>query len=303
MGSLILHPPLRYSQIVSVFPILFIECLSLPLLKKSQNTNSIFQSAMIASLQTPIVVAIFLLAMGFENAAKGLILSIQKFNVSKASIPAIMIVVNLVSMIFGPLYIWSLLASTDCQQSALVSKITLHVFVISFSFFLLFKAWVVSQKRSWVAVIGFLLISNRCVWAVLDCLWSYSREVPGGCLYLQDKAAIIGISTGGILVDVFATSTTIVSAFRDVDEDSSNKLQRVYRVLIADNVIRSLLVLAANAFTLNYSMVGTLNIASGAGGSPTILLIIPAISNYVYTMATNLEFFWIDVRKDIMQKS
>ncbi|KAJ3241418.1 hypothetical protein HDU78_001831 [Chytriomyces hyalinus] len=255
---------------------------------------------MIASLQTPIVVAIFLLAMGFENAVKGLILSVQKFNVSKASIPAIMIVVNLVSLIFGPLYIWSLLASTDCQQSSLVSKITLHVFVISFSYFLLFKAWVVSQKRPWVAGFAFLLIANRCTWAVLDCMWSYSKQIPGGCVYIQDKTSIIGISTGGILVDVFATTTTIVSAFRDVDEDSSNQLQRVYRVLIADNVIRSLLVLAANAFTLNYSMVGTLNIASG---SPSILLIIPAISNYVYTMATNLEFFWIDVRKDIMQKS
>ncbi|KAI8615075.1 hypothetical protein BC830DRAFT_325673 [Chytriomyces sp. MP71] len=252
-----------------------------------------------ASMQTPIVASIFLVAMSFENAMKGLVLSTQKFNTSRTPVPAIMIVANLLSMAFGPMYVWSILATQDCQDSSLAFKICMHLFFSSFSFFLLYKTWIVSQKRSVVAVGAALLMSNRAVWAVLDCMWSHSIPTPLGCLYVQDRTAVIGISTGGILVDIFCTATTIISAFRDVDDDAPSKMHKIYRVLIADNVLRTLSIMAVNAFTLNYAMYSTLNLIPG---TPSVMILIPAISNFVYTQAINIEFFWITVRNDIMKE-
>ncbi|KAJ3249055.1 hypothetical protein HDU77_007892 [Chytriomyces hyalinus] len=250
------------------------------------------------SLEAPIVTAIFLCAMAFENASKGLILSIQKFGQSKTPVPAIMIVANILSLAFGPMYIWSILAKTDCQDSSLAFKVVMHLFFTSFSFFLLYKTWIVSQKRTLVAVGAVILILNRAAWTVLDWMWSKSEETKFGCHYIQDKTAIVGISTGGIAVDIFCTGATIISAFRDVDDDASSKMQRIYRVLIADNVLRTLSVMAVNAFTLNYAMYSNLSIVPG---NPTIMVVIPAISNFVYTQAINIEFFWINVRNDILK--
>ncbi|TPX63194.1 hypothetical protein CcCBS67573_g08739 [Chytriomyces confervae] len=128
--------------------------------------------------------------------------------------------------------------------------------------------------------------------------WSKSVQTRSGCYYQQNKVAIVGISTGGILVDIFCTSATIASAFRNLDTDSSSKLQRIYRVLIADNVLRTLLILAVNAFTLNYAMYSSLSIEPGTA---SVMQVIPAISNFVYTQALNAEFAWIQVRQGILK--
>ncbi|KAJ3407701.1 hypothetical protein CcCBS67573_g01324 [Chytriomyces confervae] len=254
---------------------------------------------MSSSIQTPIIAAVFLLAMSFENALKGLLLSIEKFTQSRTPIPAIMIVANTLSLVFSPMYVWSLLITSNCQDSSLATKVSLHFFVNTFSFFLLYKTWVVSRKNTLVAVGAAILITDRCIWALTDCARSKSIQIPQGCYYVQDKMAVIGISTGGILVDIFCTGVTILGAFRDLDSQSSSRVQQIYRILIADNVMRTLSVMAVNAFTLNYAMYGSLQIISG---SPSVLLVIPAISSYVYTQAINLEFFWINLRRDVLRE-
>ncbi|TPX55941.1 hypothetical protein CcCBS67573_g09402 [Chytriomyces confervae] len=254
------------------------------------------------ALSTPIVAAIFLCAMAVESAIKGFFLSINKFNQSKTPIPAIMIVSNLLSLAYGPLFILSILATEDCHNTVLAFKVVMHLFFNSFSFFLLFKTWIVSQKRFTVACAAFLLIVHRFIWAGCDWTWSNTLQTKQGCFYLQDKVAIIGITTGGLLVDVFCTCVTFWSAMRDVpktEESTASKMSRIYRVLVADNVLRTMFVLAVNAFTLNYSMYSSLSVTPGV---PTVLLLIPAISHLVYTEAINVEFFWIGVRNDIIQE-
>ncbi|TPX57620.1 hypothetical protein CcCBS67573_g09230 [Chytriomyces confervae] len=253
---------------------------------------------MVSTLQTPIVVAIFLCAMGFENALKGVVLSINKFGMSKTPVPAIMIIANLLALVTGPVYVLWLLTTTDCQSMTLAMKLCMHSFFITFSFFLLYKTWIVSQKRKTVAIAACILLLNRCVWIVTDIAWSKTVQSVAGCFYIQDKVAIVGISTGGLLVDVFCTFTTIMSAFRDVDFDAPNKMQRIYRVLIADNVLRTISVSAVNAFTLNYAMCSSLALIPG---TPSIMIVIPSISLFVYTQAINAEFAWMNVRNDIMK--
>ncbi|KAJ3222222.1 hypothetical protein HDU81_010026 [Chytriomyces hyalinus] len=231
---------------------------------------------MATSIQTPVLIATFLCAMAFENALKGLILSVHKFTQSKTPVPAIMVVSNTLSLVYGPVYVTTI-----------------------FSIFLLYKTWVVSQKHRLVAIGAIVLLINRFIWVLADCTWSKSVQTPSGCYYQQDKVAIVGISTGGILVDIFCTSATIASAFKNLDtENSSSKLQRIYRVLIADNVLRTLSILAVNAFTLNYAMYSSLAIEPGTA---SVMVVIPAVSNFVYTQALNAEFAWIQVRQGILK--
>ncbi|KAJ3222223.1 hypothetical protein HDU81_010027 [Chytriomyces hyalinus] len=220
--------------------------------------------------------------MGFENALKGVVLSINKFSMSKTPVPAIMIIANLLALVTGPVYILWMLTTTDCQSMTLAMKLCMHSFFTSFSFFLLYKTWIVSQKRKTVAIAAAILILNRCVWIVTDIAWSKTVQSPAGCFYIQDKVAIVGISTGGLLVDVFCTITTIMSAFRDVDFDAPNKMQRIYRVLIADN----------DAMCSSLALIP---------GTPSIMIVIPSISLFVYTQAINAEFAWMNVRNDIMK--
>ncbi|KAJ3381098.1 hypothetical protein HDU80_001908, partial [Chytriomyces hyalinus] len=84
------------------------------------------------ALSTPIVAAIFLCAMAVESAIKGFFLSINKFNQSKTPIPAIMIVSNLLSLAYGPLFILSILATEDCHNTVLAFKVVMHLFFNSF---------------------------------------------------------------------------------------------------------------------------------------------------------------------------
>ncbi|KAI8840721.1 hypothetical protein BJ741DRAFT_596231 [Chytriomyces cf. hyalinus JEL632] len=87
---------------------------------------------MVSTLQTPIVVAIFLCAMGFENALKGVVLSINKFGMSKTPVPAIMIIANLLALVTGPVYVLWMLTTTDCQSMTLAMKLCMHSFFITF---------------------------------------------------------------------------------------------------------------------------------------------------------------------------
>ncbi|KAI8607420.1 hypothetical protein BC830DRAFT_1158837 [Chytriomyces sp. MP71] len=269
-------------------------------LKSEAFRQVVFRQALkeMNALQNSVVASIFLLALAFENASKGLILSINIFAKSRTAIPATMIIVNLLSLGFGPMYIYSLLNLENCQNVTLSAKIFLHLFDNGFSFFLLFKTWIVAQKHPMAGIIATLLFSNRCVWAVIDCMRSYGIQIPGGCFYVQEQLSVIGISTGGILVDLFSTSTTIVAAFRFGNIDASTKVKQLFQVLIADNVLRSLCVMAVNSFTLNYAMYGALRVIPG---SPSILILIPPITGYVYTVAMNFEFEWIAIRKGIVQ--
>ncbi|KAI8825439.1 hypothetical protein BJ741DRAFT_670915 [Chytriomyces cf. hyalinus JEL632] len=57
------------------------------------------------SIQTPVLLATFLCAMAFENAMKGLILSVHKLYQSKTPVPAIMVVANTLSLVYAPVYL------------------------------------------------------------------------------------------------------------------------------------------------------------------------------------------------------
>ncbi|KAJ3388607.1 hypothetical protein CcCBS67573_g09231 [Chytriomyces confervae] len=254
---------------------------------------------MSAALQTPTVAAVFVSAMAFESASKGLVLSLNKFAETRAPVPAIMVVANVLSLMFAPVYVWSILSTTDCNQVATAFKVCMHMFFPTFSFFLLYKTWIVSQKRRTVAVCAAILMLNRCTWAVLDIFQSKAIQTPVGCFYLQDKVTIVGISSGGLLIDLFCTGVTIMSAFRDVDRDTTpSKLQKVYQVLVADNVLRSVSIMAVNGFTLNYAVCSSLQVIPG---TPSVMILIPSVSGFVYTQALNVEFFWLSVRNGIMR--
>ncbi|KAI8840719.1 hypothetical protein BJ741DRAFT_661991 [Chytriomyces cf. hyalinus JEL632] len=250
------------------------------------------------ALQTPTVTAIFISAMAFESATKGLVLSVKKFAETRAPIPAIMVVTNVLSLMFAPVYVWSILSKTDCNEVAMAFKVSMHMFFPTFSFFLLYKTWIVSQKRRTVAVCAAILMVNRCTWAVLDILQSKAIQTPAGCFYMQDKVTIVGISSGGLLIDLFCTGVTIMSAFRDVDTQTPSKLQKVYQVLVADNVLRSVSIMAVNGFTLNYAVCSSLQVIPG---TPSVMILIPSVSGFVYTQALNVEFFWLSVRNGILR--
>ncbi|KAI8831817.1 hypothetical protein BJ741DRAFT_313680 [Chytriomyces cf. hyalinus JEL632] len=182
------------------------------------------------------VTAIFIAAMAFELSLKGLIMSIRKVMTGHLMAPKIMVAVNFLGLMYAPLFVLSNFGAANCQHNALLFKFNMHAFFLCFDLFLLYKTWVVAQKRKSVAILGVLLLIHRTAWACVDCLRSYAftDDTTGMCLYSQDQLGAVGFLLGDLFVDIFCTATTIYSANKDVDQ-TSTKMQRLYAVLIADN--------------------------------------------------------------------
>ncbi|KAI8615076.1 hypothetical protein BC830DRAFT_1124353 [Chytriomyces sp. MP71] len=251
-------------------------------------------------MKTSTVVATFLSAMTFENSLKGLFLSVKK--VSKLRqvqwAPILLVVVNVFGILFGPLYLVSQFTNGDCARNSLIFKINMHLFFFAFNLFLVFKTWAVAQKRVSVMVVGCLLLAHIVFWAVMDWIKSYGFQdaITGFCLYHQAQIPAFGFLLGDLLVDIFCTATTLYCAIRDVDQ-SSSKMQRLYNVLIADNVVRTVLILGVNTILIIYCATGALETNTNESD---ILLILPNLSSYVYSVALNSEFFWMSMRTAVM---
>ncbi|KAI8840837.1 hypothetical protein BJ741DRAFT_596730 [Chytriomyces cf. hyalinus JEL632] len=224
------------------------------------------------------VTAIFIAAMAFELSLKGLIISIRKLITTNLTAPRIMVAVNFLGLLYAPLFVLSNYGDGNCQHNALLFKLNMHAFFICFDLFLLYKTWVVAQKRKSVAILGALLLLHRTSWACVDCLRSYAftDDSTGKCLYSQDQLGAVGFLLGDLVVDIFCTATTIYSANNDVDE-TSTKMQRLYAVLIADNVIRTVLTLTCNIVLLWFGMYGSLKTDASATSNAT-LLIMPCLT-------------------------
>ncbi|KAJ3222923.1 hypothetical protein HDU78_011548, partial [Chytriomyces hyalinus] len=171
--------------------------------------------------------------MAFELSLKGLIMSIRKLiTTGHLMAPKIMVAVNFLGLLYAPLFVLSNFGANNCHHNALLFKFNMHAFFLCFDLFLLYKTWVVAQKRKSVAILGALLLIHRTAWACVDCLRSYAftDDSTGMCLYSQDQLGAIG-------------------ANKDVDQ-TSTKMQRLYAVLIADNVIRTVFTLTSNIVLL-----------------------------------------------------
>ncbi|TPX54718.1 hypothetical protein CcCBS67573_g09547 [Chytriomyces confervae] len=248
------------------------------------------------------VAAIFIAAMAFELSLKGLVMSVRKLVSVNLTAPKIMVAVNLLGLMYAPLFVVSNFGDDgNCQHNALLFKLNMHAFFICFDLFLLYKTWVVAQKRKSVAILGGLLLMHRTSWACVDCLrsFAFTDDSTGKCLYSQDQLAAVGFLLGDLFVDVFCSATTIYSANKDVDQ-TSTKMQRLYAVLIADNVIRTVLTLTSNMFLLWFGLYGPLKTDASATSNAT-LLILPCLTYYTYALALNLEYFWMAVRSNLMR--
>ncbi|KAI8618169.1 hypothetical protein BC830DRAFT_20628 [Chytriomyces sp. MP71] len=241
---------------------------------------------------------IWISAMGMEASVKGLLMATQKAVKVPALAPRLMVAVNLIGSLYGPAYILANFMPQDCQPWSLVFKINMHLFFLCFDSFLVFKTWAVAQKRPTVAVLGGVLLAHRAIWGILDCIKSFGfmDMETGFCLYSQNQLSAFGFLLGDLLTDMFCTALTVWSAFRDA-EASSTRIQKLYGILIADNVIRTVMILSVNLLIAYYAAYGALT-TSKTGAD--VLLILPALSYYVYTLALNAEFVWMSMRNAVM---
>ncbi|KAJ3222220.1 hypothetical protein HDU81_010024, partial [Chytriomyces hyalinus] len=203
------------------------------------------------------------------NCIKGLVVSVQKAQRTRAPALMIMILVNAIGIVYAPVYVMSNFESSNCDVTSLAFKTVMHMFFTSFGVFLVFKSWVVSQQN------------NK------------SSQL---CLYSQDQLSSIGFLTGDLLIDLFCTLVTLYCAFRDSARTSS-KIVKLYRVLVAENVLIS----TVNCVMVYYAVGKTILETKTDGGSPDLLLVMPSILNYVYAAALNAEFFWMALRSDALK--
>ncbi|KAI8620501.1 hypothetical protein BC830DRAFT_522768 [Chytriomyces sp. MP71] len=256
--------------------------------------------------KTATVLAIFFSAMAFELSFKSLILSIKKSRkVGRGAVaPLIMTSVNLFGCLYGPVYLLSNFIDTNCQGWALSFKVVMHIFFILFGndLFLVFKSWVVSQKRPAIAVVGGLLLIHRIGWAVWDNMKSYAFMDPSSklCFYNQDQLSSFGFLLADLLVDFFCTLVTGYVAIRDVDR-TSTRMQSLYRILIAENVLRTAFLVTVNTVTVYYASQSAFLGNLSASSDTDLMLMFPALLNYIYAVALNTEFFFAAMRAEAVK--
>ncbi|KAI9329553.1 hypothetical protein BDR26DRAFT_872333, partial [Obelidium mucronatum] len=172
-----------------------------------------------------------------------------------------------------------------CVLGGLISNIISQIFYIHFDLFLLFKTCGTSGYNRYILLGTFAILLNRFVWAFLDIIQSHSYVESDMCLYYQNPITGLGYNSADMICDAFCTIVSIVFNWKSLYGASFFSMSRV---LVQENILRSIIILAVNFFMLYMSASVT---------DPFLVLCSYFIQNYAYSVCINMELLWIDERQ------
>ncbi|KAI9335754.1 hypothetical protein BDR26DRAFT_524427 [Obelidium mucronatum] len=199
----------------------------------------------------------------------------------------IMILFNIFCIVYQSLFNWGyFLNQHNCEVGNLWANIASHLFYFTFGCFLLFKAYSVSHDAKWVKLCSLLIIINRIVWGVLDIWKSYGAWDASldQCIYYQNRITGVGYFLADLISDIFCTLVSIACSYKFLNSD----ITKIGEVIISENVIRSIIVLATTSYEIYATWTFT---------DPFLCWLAYILQTWVFTRVLNCEFFWIQERQ------
>ncbi|KAI8611754.1 hypothetical protein BC830DRAFT_1171616 [Chytriomyces sp. MP71] len=225
-----------------------------------------------------------------------IILIIQKLQHSKKKsrsyfIPALMIFNNVFNSMYTFLSFYVIYVEENCQFLSYLANVSNHAALTSFTVFILYFAYIVSNKDIWVKRICNILVVHRVGWAIYDlCVTKFVWDPDTGiCNYMQDPHSVF-FNFVDLTNDCFTTLVNLRVAITRLSLESN-----ITQTLMERNLVRSIVVVTVSAFAL---WVGNVS------QSQYWLSVVPLWKAYVLARCINFDLlFEEDLEKRLQKKS
>ncbi|ORY53605.1 hypothetical protein BCR33DRAFT_710993 [Rhizoclosmatium globosum] len=196
-----------------------------------------------------------MMALALENSMRGISLAVERFQDSGSQL-----VLN------------TIFAGNSSASST------------SLDMFLLYKTWLLSSKNRLFLGVSVFIILFRMATAGRDLYLSYGfwDNQNCYCAWIAVPGSFNLYAMGDIAADILSTASTILIGHFYLKSD----LSKLAKVLILENVIRSVCSLSSTAFVLWAVNQNNPNLSMYSAGSQA----------YINAQLLNLEFFWFKKR-------
>ncbi|KAJ3251338.1 hypothetical protein HDU77_005961 [Chytriomyces hyalinus] len=224
-----------------------------------------------------------------EIACSGLIAAAcQFYDEEKVSVSSIItIAFNIATVIYASITVWSnLLGEDNCVVGQFLAVFFAQIFYVLFDVFMLMKTYAVSAFSPNV-LIGCIAVGlYRVSWAIVDIAKSHGYWDPEErrCAYYQYPVSGIGYNSADIIVDVFSTIVALAYNWKHL----KTSISQIRKVLIQENLLRSLIILALNSFEI-YAALSWTNAFDCTMAYQA--------QNYIYARCVNAETVFKSIRK------
>ncbi|KAJ3226125.1 hypothetical protein HDU81_007460 [Chytriomyces hyalinus] len=161
----------------------------------------------------------------------------------------IIAVFNVITIVYSSVTVWgSLVGERDCVLGQFLALVLAHMFAIAFDVFMLVKTYAVGQFHRNVLIGCIFVGTYRVCWGIVDIAKSYGAwdtEI-GACIYYQNPISGTGYNSADILVDAFATIVALAYNLKYL----RTSVSQIRRVLIQENLLRSIIILSLNSFEI-----------------------------------------------------
>ncbi|TPX55329.1 hypothetical protein CcCBS67573_g09484 [Chytriomyces confervae] len=181
----------------------------------------------------------------------------------------------------------SLLGADNCVTGQLLCTVCSQVFYVMFDVFMLLKAYAVSGLDPKIYICCIAVGAYRASWGIADIVRShgYWDAEFHSCSYAQDPITGIGYNSADIVVDAFSTIVALAFNWKHL----KTSLSQLRRVLIQENLLRSVIILTLNSFEIY----AALNWTDQFNISMAFLA-----QNYIYARCVNAESLIKSIRKN-----
>ncbi|KAJ3057940.1 hypothetical protein HDU98_005923 [Podochytrium sp. JEL0797] len=250
-----------------------------------------------SATQPPFQHAISLVILGLivESNIRGIVSALRKLHTSRHKPNANLLLILTCNVASLGIVCASIALEAVTQGTCVPIWQTLnvfyHLFFVAFDIFLLYKTHVVFCSKStlqykfWSAVI----LANRIAWALADLVaskgvWNPDAEMQ--CSFQKNLVSGPGYLISDIILDVLCTLAILYTAFGYACE-----MNRLWRVLILENVIRSFIVLIVQCILTWVILTKNKD-----------MNLVFSLSLYTYSHILNSEFYWRKARQAAIVK-
>ncbi|KAJ3402486.1 hypothetical protein CcCBS67573_g02280 [Chytriomyces confervae] len=160
------------------------------------------------------------------------------------SVPLLMLANNAANIVYSLTSPFIFYNQVTCAPMARLCNFSSHVFFLTYDIFVLFAAYIISNRHVWVKNVSAVLVLNRFGWAVYDIYESYGYfDIEFQfCEYAQHPISAY-YNMADIASDCFATLVTILVAILRLGGRSNVSVR-----LIERNLLRSIIIVATSIF-------------------------------------------------------
>ncbi|KAJ3061674.1 hypothetical protein HDU98_002406 [Podochytrium sp. JEL0797] len=178
-----------------------------------------------------------------------------------------------------------MMEGAQCGVIGVIQNVVFHAMAVAFDAFLLHKTWIVSGYHVMVGYGAVFLVLNRVAWGLYDLVESGAVWDPVGLQCQVSQFALTGLvySLVDLVIDVTCTIQSIYFCWDSMLVEQ----QAIQQIIVKDNVLRSVCIVAMNAMGMwvNYCVTNTF--------ADQVFWV---FQSWILVFALNAEVFWKEER-------